>query len=287
MMGELLSATNRLTLHLSVGIMPGMKAIISAIKFLTIIPIDTRNRIEPGRMEATLLCFPLVGLLLGGICEGVLWLAAHIFPSEIASALSILALVVATGALHVDGLADTADGLFGGATRERKLEIMRDPRTGTFGIVAIVFLLGIKVEALACTQPTIYLIYGETAIGFLLIMPVVGRWFILLAAGMCSYARDEEGTGRAAIDAARIWHCLVWAPVVVLIAWVCLGMGGLAMLAFVLPPMLLSILYVKVKIGGMTGDTLGAVCELSEMMFLLSFFGAERLGWFPQFIEMY
>ncbi|NOZ19617.1 MAG: adenosylcobinamide-GDP ribazoletransferase [Planctomycetes bacterium] len=247
-----------------------MKALISAIKLLTIIPIDTRNRIEPGRMEWTLLCFPLVGMLLGGICAGVLWLAVRVFPPGIAAALAILALVVVTGALHVDGLADTADGLFGGATRERKLEIMRDTRVGTFGIVAIAFLLGIKVLALASVAASTK--DSRRGILVLFMTPVVGRWLILLAAGVCAYAREGEGTGRAAVDAARPSHFLVWLLPAALLAWLCLGVGGLLMLAAVLAVVFAAILCVKWKLGGMTGDTLGGVCEVGEMLFLLSFF---------------
>ncbi|MEW6359039.1 MAG: adenosylcobinamide-GDP ribazoletransferase [Planctomycetota bacterium] len=251
-----------------------MKALISAIKFLTIIPIDTRNRIEPGRMEGMLLCFPLVGLLLGGLCVAVLWLAGDVFPPAIAAALTVLALLVATGALHLDGLADTTDGLFGGATRERKLEIMRDPRVGTFGISAIVFLTGLKVLALASIAAR----GMGAALCIALMTPLVGRWCILLAAGMSSYARDEEGTGRAAVEAARTWHFAAWAPVVALLGYVCLGLGGLLMLVLVLAVVVLVIIYIQSRINGMTGDTLGAVCEVSEMVFLLAFFVSAKLG---------
>ena len=247
-----------------------MKSLISAIKLLTVIPIDTRNRIEPGRMELTLLCFPLVGMLLGGICAVVMWAGAQVFPPAIAAALAVLALVVATGALHVDGLADTADGLFGGATRERKLEIMRDTRVGAFGIVAIVFLLGIKVLALASVAANTK--GSNRDILVLFMTPVVGRWLILLAAGVCAYAREGEGTGRSAVDAARPSHFLIWLPLVALLGWLCLGVGGLLMLGAVLAVVLAAILCIQWEIGGMTGDTLGAVCEVGEMSFLLSFF---------------
>jgi len=256
--------------------MPPVKGFIAAIKLLTVFPIDTRNRIPAGSMGWTLCCFPAIGLLLGGICAAVLRVGMGLFPAAVASALSVFALALCTGGLHLDGLADTADGLFGGRTREQRLEIMRDTHIGSFGVIALVAFLGLKVLALE----GIALISCDRAIGTVLLMPVTGRWIILMAAGMCGYAREEEGTGRRFVEAARLTHFAVCAPFVALCAWWFLGVGGLLMLGVLLVAAPLLILYIRARIGGMTGDTLGAMCETTEVLFLISFFVSRQADLF-------
>lgn len=254
---------------------PGMRALISAIKMLTVFPIDTAGKIPFGPVGWMLFWFPAVGLLLGGIGAGVFWAAQQVFPAAVAVLLAILALTLSTGALHVDGLADSADGLFGGRTRERRLEIMRDSRIGTFGVAAVVFVLLFKWTALVGIAGAAG---GRGAMAALAAMPMAGRWAILLAAWLCPYAREGEGTGRVFIENATARQFLGAAPIVLVCAWGLLGWGGIVMLAAALPFGLLWTLYAKAKIGGMTGDTLGAVCELSETVFLLSFFVSARPG---------
>jgi adenosylcobinamide-GDP ribazoletransferase len=239
-----------------------MRELIWAIKFLTIVPIDTANRITTNRYNIIMAWFPLVGVGFGLIQAG--------FPDPITICLVLLVLTLVTGALHVDGLADTADGVLGGATKERRLEIMRDSRIGTFGATAIVFDYLLRYGALlAIMQSSPFMLLTAAALG---LMPVVGRWCQVLAAAMCRYARPEEGTGKAFVDSVSWPSALVSAIIPVGLSFLLLGLTGFWMFLAAVVVALVVIFIIWWRIGGMTGDTLGAVNEVAEIAFLLGFF---------------
>ena len=143
-----------------------------AFSFLTILPvIDTRPAAED-TVAASFAWFPIVGFMLGAALVGEDWLLAHVFAQVIRSVLIVLSLTVITGAVHLDGLADTADAFGAGRDRERALDILRDSRVGTFGASAIFFDLTLKILALSTLA-------GGRRVAALLVAPMVARWAML------------------------------------------------------------------------------------------------------------
>lgn len=239
-----------------------MKPLFSAIKFLTIIPIPETWAGKENELVKSVLFYPIVGLILG-MC---LILGQVILSGFLPDALVVIGLIclstLLTGALHLDGLADTADGFFSSRPRERMLEIMKDSHTGVMGATGVIFLLVIKGTAL-------FYIPESIRWQILLLFPVAGRSSLLLHWSILGYARKEGGI--ASIFNKKYIIRAAAAGVIV-----CAGMswiisGGNGILAFVLTLLYTAVIsiYVHRKIGGMTGDTLGAVCETSEVMFLI------------------
>ncbi len=250
-----------------------MREFIWAVKFLTIVPIDTASKLATNRYNVIMSFFPLVGLLIGLLLAGVGFVLLQIgFRDNVSlvAGLLLLLLTLLTGALHVDGLADTADGVLGGATKERRLEIMRDSRIGAFGAIAVLFDYLLRYGALTgvMAQDQFMILTGT----LLCLMPVVGRWCQVIGAALCPYARPEEGTGKAFIDSVS-WPSLLFAGIApVLFCAAALGWTGLGMLVSAVVASLLAVFIIRRRIGGMTGDTLGALNEIGEVVFLLAFF---------------
>jgi adenosylcobinamide-GDP ribazoletransferase len=217
--------------------------------------------------------FPFIGLVIGVLLVGTGFACMQIgfrdHPNLLAC-LVLLVLTLVTGALHADGLADTADGVLGGATRERRLEIMRDSRIGSFGAIALI--LDYLLRFCAITQIVQIANHFILTATLLCLMPVVGRWSQVLGAGLCKYARPEEGIGKAFLDSVSWPVCFISAVIPLLLCVLTLGLTGLYMLVTVTVLCLLVVLYIWWRIGGMTGDTLGAVNEIAEVAFLLAFF---------------
>lgn len=234
-----------------------MKSLRAALSFLTILRLPGAAKIEARDLRLATLWFPVVGLVIGAAAAGLDFALASVLPLPVASVIVVIFLVAVSGGLHLDGLADTADGFFSSRPREQMLEIMRDSRTGPMGVAAIVFVLLFKTALLLSVPP-------PARLGLLLIMPLSGRSALLVSMALLRYARPEGGIASAFV--ANRLH-LVWALVWLLAAgWLSGALtgvaAGLAAAAFAS----LFALYVYRKIGGFTGDTLGAACELTELV---------------------
>jgi adenosylcobinamide-GDP ribazoletransferase len=233
------------------------RGLLGAIQFLTRIPVG------PGeyKLEDTVVWLPIVGVMLGALLVAadlaLAWLGA---PSLLSATLLVIALLALTGALHADGLMDTCDAVFGHAPPERRLEIMRDPRAGTFGVVGLMCVFALKVASLdglpASLRP-----------GLLLLAPVLGRWSIVFLATVFPYGR-AAGLG-APLKTAATPGALFLASLLPLIACALVGpvgalAGALAVAtAYVLGRWLMRLL------PGLTGDCYGAVCEVVEAAVLV------------------
>ena len=178
-----------------------------------------------------------------------------------ASALLLALTVIVTRALHLDGLADTLDGLGGGGSPETRLAIMKDSRLGAFGAVGLVLVLILKgafFQGIAETG-------RETA---LILFPVLSRWGMVLLAALSPYARPEGGLGQAMTEGV-IANIAVGATLSALaLAVVSFGLRGVALLAGLWIFVSISSRYFRRKLGGITGDVLGAVNELGEILVL-------------------
>jgi adenosylcobinamide-GDP ribazoletransferase len=202
----------------------------------------------------------VVGLALGGVLYGLGSGLQLIFPTQVTAIFILVAWLLLTRALHFDGFLDSCDGLFGGFTPERRLEIMRDSRVGAFGVAGGGLLLLAKYAA----------IVSIPHLSGLLLAPVLGRWVLSMAIFAYPYARDR-GLGRDMKDNVR-WPQVILATVVsVLAAWFFAGWTGL--LAFALAGLVLWLGagFILRRIPGLTGDSYGALCELVELVVLFVF----------------
>ena len=232
---------------------------VAALQFLTVAPPVVRRTFTSQEMGRAVGWFPLVGALLGGALTSLNWALTQILPDGVAAVLVLAASVGATGALHLDGFLDACDGLFGGFTPEKRLEIMRDERVGAFGLAGGVLLLLLKWSALAAAS--------HRAAALILTL-TLSRWAIALAIGIAPYAR-EKGLGRAMKDHAgktQIALATTVALVVALLAGRWLGLLALALAALTT---WLAVRFTLTRIPGLTGDLYGAISELVEAVVLL------------------
>ncbi len=232
----------------------------SAVRFLTILPVPERWCGDLDSFRKSVDWYPLVGLLIG-LLAGIFDLSlCWLLPVPVASAMLLAAMIAVTGALHMDGLADTADAFFSSRGRERMLEIMKDSCAGPMGVTALVLLLLGKWTLLVALP-------GSFRFAVIALMPVCGRCAIAVLSGQLPYARPEGGTAAFTQEGdARLRGVFAW-TVVGLLSLVLLGWWpGLA--TIVTSVFLIRVLkgYYMRKIGGYTGDTLGAASELAELI---------------------
>jgi adenosylcobinamide-GDP ribazoletransferase len=206
--------------------------------------------------------FPVVGAALGALGGGAYWLAREIgLPAFVAAVLAIGLLALATGGLHEDGLADTADGFGGGRTRDQKLSIMRDSRIGTYGVLALVLVTLLRVGALAAMT-------GAAGFAALIAAASLGRGFAALPMSLLRPAR-ADGLGHAAGRAPGFSACLA---LILAVAAATLAAAGFALpwraVGYAVAVAFFAVLFVALlaqrHIGGVTGDVLGAAILLGE-----------------------
>lgn len=232
--------------------------VISPLALLTSLPI-TRRRVDLSSVSYGL--FPVVGLVLGAILLAIDYLARLVIPSAASSALVVVGLTALTGALHLDGLADTADGLFGGRDREQRLAIMRDPHNGAFGFVAVAAVLLLKWAALIPVE-------GWLRTGSLLLVPSLARWSVLPSM-MLFPAAKGEGMGFAVRSGSRSPQAVLGSAIALGLSLAIFWPTGLALLALALLVALSIGAYAKSRLGGVTGDIFGCTVEVSEAALLL------------------
>ncbi len=233
-----------------------MKYFIAALTLLTIVPVPARWSAATSALGKSLAWFPVVGIGLGLVLTGALYFFRALFSDLVAAALVVALWATLTGALHLEGVADAGDGLAAAVSREKRLEIMHDPRVGAFGVVAVVVLLLMKFAAVS----------GLRREFFLVLAPTLARWAMVFAAafplarveGMAARFRDGLGRREILIATAATFvtaGAFGWRGAV---AWVAatavvLIFAGLA----------------QNRLGGMTGDIYGAIGEVVEVVVLM------------------
>jgi len=223
-----------------------------------------------------ILYLPIVGLIIGSINAAFYSSLLFFFPSSIAGVLVVLGNACLTGAFHVDGLADTCDGIFSGRNRERVLEIMKDSRIGTNGACAIIFDFMLRAACLASMSKS-HVVFA------LIVAPIISRTMITILM-RSNYARANKGLGSLFIDNVtkkNVLLTLLFGSVLVMLfmAFVVVDKGlllGLMLLIFNLAIILSYKKMIIAEIGGMTGDTLGAGNEVCEVSILLMFVSMEK-----------
>jgi cobalamin 5'-phosphate synthase/cobalamin synthase len=246
-----------------------MRSFLAAVAFLTIVPVRLREPFSREEVARSRYWYPVVGLLLGIFLGGLAALVARIGAPPLGAFLILAAWILLTGALHVDGFCDLCDGLFGGQTALDRLQIMKDPHVGTFGLVGtILLLLGKWVflgETLARSGEN-----GPWAVGTAV---AVARCLALVIAGAGPYPR-AEGTGKVVIEATTPWQAGLLTLVGCAASTALMFPAGLfaALMPFLASLVLVLALarFCLVRLGGITGDCLGAAIEATEFTFLLA-----------------
>ncbi|MDT8316697.1 MAG: adenosylcobinamide-GDP ribazoletransferase [bacterium] len=240
-----------------------MRQFITALGFLTLFPFPARSDFDAKDLGRSMALFPLVGLLLGGILFFINYALSPYLPDRLVNIIIIASLVLLTGGLHLDGFMDTLDGIGGGNNREKILKIMRDSRVGAFGAMGIVFLVLIKWESLNSL--------GEEVKGMaLILMPVISRYGMALLTHIAPYARDE-GLGRPFVEGLTLKRVGIALSLTLVISFIAAGMTGIIILLIVTALGLLWSRWFIKKIGGITGDVIGAFNEVTELVALMLF----------------
>ncbi|MBQ5950214.1 adenosylcobinamide-GDP ribazoletransferase [Massilia sp. ST3] len=248
--------------------MQQLRLFFIALQFFTRLPIPRWVGFEAAWLNHASRYFPLVGLVVGAIAAAVYAAAALVLPAPVAAVLSTAATIYLTGAFHEDGFADTCDGLGGGMTRERALEIMKDSRVGAYGAIGVVCMLVAKCTSLAMLPPS-------SAIAALLLAHPLSRLAATSLIWAMEYARAEgkakplaERMSGAEFAIAAI-TVLLPAAALVLHGALSMAAGVGAVLAAALAAFWLARKFAR-RLGGYTGDCLGAVQQLSEVSVYLT-----------------
>jgi len=239
-----------------------LAAVRAAVMFFTRVPVSSSARHDPEDLQRAAAWFPLVGWLVGAVAAGVWWAAVQVWPPMVASGLSLAVTLLLTGAFHEDGFADVCDGFGGGYTKERVLEIMRDSRVGAFGAIGVVMILGLKWQTVAVLPVT-------TGAAVLFAGHAVSRAAAVSLMAVLPYVRDPAGKAKplaTELGGGRLVTALVcgFAPVVLLPARCAWSVAAVAVVWWLLGR------WFRRRIGGYTGDCLGAAQQATEVVFYLS-----------------
>lgn len=249
-----------------------MKTFILALQLMTRLPIKKEIEVTDKRLIQGIVYWPFVGVVVGVIDCLIFVALSFILPKSVAAAFAVLCQLCVTGGFHLDGLCDTADAIYSARTRERMLEIMKDSRIGTNGVIAAVFDIGLKFLVL-CQL--------DNPIPALLLAPVSGKCIQGILMYKANYPR-ERGLGASyvgKIKASTMIASLVCGLLMIELGLFLGGHGWLlaAPVVFILAAIGYRF-YIEGKIGGMTGDTLGAGSEVCELVFLLTLLAGQRFG---------
>ncbi len=234
-----------------------LKNLISAMQFLTIIPVGKSETSDPKKMIPF---FPVVGIILGLMLSLFDMAVSQFWPKHVAALLDVIFLIFITGAFHLDGLGDTADGLYGQRPKEKALAIMKDSRIGVMGLVAIV--CGFSVKWMGITSLNTHQSL------FLFIIPAYARGSMIFGFRFLEYGRPDGGTGQAffedTLKLRDFWGLLIPVFFSFLAGWkgIWLNFVFIATTALIL-------FYYKRRMGCITGDMLGAMSEVTESVLFL------------------
>lgn len=249
---------------------------VIALEFLTRLRVRATPLGDVRAVAESQAWFPVVGLVVGVLLLAVDRLAGRALPDASVDVILVVTLIAITGALHLDGLADAADGLLGGAEREQRLAIMRDVRIGTYGVVAVVSVLALKWAGLLALP-------AEVRVESLLLVPALARFAIVVAAAGFPYARPA-GVGASFHDTAWPQQAIAAGAVALGASLVLLGPGGFLPLAFAIVVAFGLGWYAQRLVDGMTGDLYGATVEIAEAALFLFIAALAERGWLEAFV---
>jgi len=234
-----------------------MKRLVAALQFLTILPLSKSAIYDPKGMVPW---FPVVGIVIGGLLSVFDNVVLNFWPEPVTAILDVVFLVVITAAFHLDGLGDTADGVFGHRNREAAMKIMKDSRIGVMGLVAIVCTLAVKWGGI--------MHLNEHRMLLLVLVPAYSRSAMIFGIRFLKYGRPEGGTGYDLFDEPIKLPAFQWLLIPVILS-VFLGWKGMWLNIIFALTTAIVILYYKKRMGCITGDMLGAITEVTEALLFL------------------
>jgi len=249
-----------------------------ALQFLTRVPVPRWVGFQPDWLNQSARHFPAVGLCVGAVAAAVLWLGQAVWTPAVAVGLSMAGTLLLTGGFHEDGFADTCDGLGGNVSRERALEIMKDSRIGAYGAMGLVLMLGLKATALTALpvmSALPALLFAHTASRSAAVGLI--RW--LPYAGDVEHAKAKPLAQR--VSGIGVAVAIAWPLAVASALWAWMPPLGPALAVssgLVLLGAALWASVLKRRLGGTTGDTLGAAQQITELLALLGWLAAARAG---------
>jgi adenosylcobinamide-GDP ribazoletransferase len=247
-----------------------VKTFLQALSFLTILPVGHPSLSEEKELAGSMVFFPLVGLIIGLILTLGYYLFSFLFSRSLVLWLLIGLLAFLTRGLHLDGLADTVDGLASGGTKEKILEVMRDSRIGAFGVISLILLFGAKFFCLDQIPDS------SLPCSFI-VMSVLGRNAMVLVCYRSFYAR-REGLAKPFVEHLRIHEVAVSFLSALGIALLLMRLQGIVAFVGVALFSLGCRFFFKRRLGGITGDVLGATNEFSEVLCLVILIVFESLS---------
>jgi len=247
-----------------------MKDFLIALQFLTIIPLKI-NHIDEKKISNSMIYFPVVGLLLGLVLAGVNNLLYNLnFQQLSVNIILVISLIFLTGGLHLDGLADTADAFLSRRNKEEMLKIMHDSHIGVMGVLSLVSIVLLKIALLASLN-----MHLKTT--SLLLMCILSRWALVLSIALFPYAR-QEGKAKIFIQGINLKIFILSTVITIICAIAAWRIKGLLILLITLVCVYTTGKFINKKIGGITGDTLGAINELAEVIVLFGVCILQRIS---------
>ncbi|MFD0620586.1 adenosylcobinamide-GDP ribazoletransferase [Paenibacillus sp. GCM10027629] len=253
------------------------QACVAAFQFLSRLPLPIQIHYSKEVFARSVVFYPLVGAVLGGLVWGFGYGSSLLFPLVLAAVLTLVWTVSLTGALHIDGLMDTADGILSHRPREQMLEIMKDSRVGAMGVIVCVLAMLLKA--------VIFYTLLDQKWSWEIVLPFIwSRWFMVIGMAAFPYARKESGLGSyfKGVGARHVTGATLMAVVVSVLIWIGTAMwggigtittsDGLSIVWIGMGALLLGMIIARSmanKLGGLTGDTYGALNECLEILLLL------------------
>ncbi len=237
-----------------------IKSFLLQLMFLTRIPVPVKIKFEDKIFAKGVVSAPVVGLIIGFMI-GCVYSFVNMTGKQLPAILmAVAAEIIITGGLHLDGLADTFDGIFSNRPKEKILQIMKDSRIGTNGAISLIFIICSKIALL-------FSLHSGYILEYLFIMPVISRMNIAWTTGLSHYAR-KEGMAGAIIKYTGPREIAIASGIAVILCAIFLKLAAVFVIPILIIFVFLFTRYVEKKIRGITGDTIGAVIELSEVVFL-------------------
>ena len=239
-----------------------MKGLFLAIQLLTVFPIRFTQSVEADELGRSTAFFPLVGALQGIILVVSNIILSKFLPHNLADALLLVILILINGGFHLDGFADTIDGIAGGNTKEERLRIMRDSRIGAIGVAALVLLILIKFLSINSLS-----LESKNVILFL--FPVFGKWAIVPMAYLLDYAREGEGVGKPFAEYTTEREVIIATLWTFIFSFIFFRWIGLIYITAFMVFTTITARFFRKRIGGVTGDVFGFYSEVAEILFII------------------
>jgi adenosylcobinamide-GDP ribazoletransferase len=245
-----------------------MNTFLLMLQLFTKVPIRKEIPFDRKTVSLGVVYFPLIGLIIGIMVSLPTYAAERYFGREVSALIMIFSQAALTGGLHLDGLADTMDGILSARSRDKMLLIMKDSRIGTHGVLALIFTIFVKYQFLLEVENSLYML-------MVIVLPVAGRTAISVMLIGSRYAR-EDGLGNLFIGKTESVKSLASGVLGMLITLFFLGLNGIAALGITLVLTALLRMRLNKILAGLTGDTLGALNEMAELIYIPIYILIER-----------